>query len=154
MITAAQLRAARGFLDLSRRGLASASGLAPETIRNIEERRVAAKAATVEKITLTFSRHGLGFFEILTRNPVWGVVLQPPHAPEQDNRSLTAAAHQEQEHMTLAARIAKAIAATIRQRGSCRPRDLAQLGFADAEITEAWNMACALAQVRLEGGDE
>ncbi len=153
-MTPAQLRAARGFLGMSRERLKSASGVSVETIKNLENGRFRPQAETLAKLQLTFTSHGVGFFDVLARYPLWGVVLQPLHASEQDNRPLTEARRETQERMTLAERVAKTIAATIRQQGHCRPDDLQNHGFTDAEIGKVWPMAYALAHVELDGDDE
>lgn len=150
MMTPAQLRAARGFLDLSREQLAEASGVSAETIRNIEVGRFRPEAETANKLRLTFMREGVGFFDVLTHFPLWGVVFQKPHAVEQDNRPMTEGERATQEHLSLADRMAAAIAATIRRRGHCRPCDLEGQGFTTDEIASAWLMASPLAQVALD----
>jgi len=57
MITAAQLRAARGLLDWTRSELAKASGLSAETIKNIEHGVYAPQESTIAAIVNAFSDH-------------------------------------------------------------------------------------------------
>jgi transcriptional regulator with XRE-family HTH domain len=149
MITPAQLRAARGLLGWSREQLKAASSVSVETIKNIEHGRFQPKPDTAGKICLTFVNHGVGFFDVLARHPLWGVVLQPPQTSAQDNRQLTEAAYATQEHLTLAERMATEIAELIRRHGHCRPGDLEALGFTRDEIGSAWLFASALADVQL-----
>ena len=63
MITAAQLRAARGLLDWTRADLAKASGLSPETIKNIEHGIFKPTEATTLSIVNTFAVHNVEFTE-------------------------------------------------------------------------------------------
>jgi hypothetical protein len=72
------------------------------------------------------------------------VFLRQP--AENDNDS-AAADQQAAEALALANRMADAIAATIRKRGQCRPRDLEAKGFTREEIGQAWALAAALAAV-------
>jgi len=73
-IAPAQLRAARSLLDWSRKALATASGLSPETIKNIEHGTFFPQDATVERLTRTFSNHGVEFVrhESIVRIPAGG----------------------------------------------------------------------------------
>lgn len=73
-IAPAQLRAARSLLDWSRKDLASASGVSPETIKNIEHGVFNPQDATLKSLFETFARHGVEFFSITALNLV-GVVL-------------------------------------------------------------------------------
>ncbi len=61
MITPAQLRAARAFLDWTRTECGHALGVSSETIRNIENGRCKPALATVEKVRQGFARHGVRF---------------------------------------------------------------------------------------------
>jgi len=61
MISAAQLRAARGLLDWTRSELAKASGLSAETIKNIEHGVYAPQESTIAAISKTFSDHNVEF---------------------------------------------------------------------------------------------
>ncbi len=45
--------------------------------------------------------------------------------------------------------MARTVAEYLRQRGGCRPDDLLNSGFSTDEVKRYWNMACALAEVRL-----
>lgn len=63
MISAAQLRAARGLLDWTRSELAKASGLSAETIKNIEHGIYAPQESTVNAIISTFAEHEVEFIE-------------------------------------------------------------------------------------------
>jgi transcriptional regulator with XRE-family HTH domain len=63
MITAAQLRAARGLMDWTRAELAKASGLSPETIKNIEHGIFKPTEATTQAISNTFAVHNVEFTE-------------------------------------------------------------------------------------------
>jgi len=145
MIAPAQLRAARALLDWSRAECGTAAGVSPETIKNIEIERFLPTAESVQKIRVTFANHGVGFFDTLGQHKVWGVFLRQP--AENDNDS-AAADRQAKQALALAGRMADAIAATIRERGQCRPRDLEAKGFTRQEIADAWAMASALAAVQ------
>ncbi len=74
MITAAQLRAARGLLDWSRSDLSKASGVSPETIKNIEHGTFRPQETTEDAIVRAFSSRGVEFTEnegvILRRDSV------------------------------------------------------------------------------------
>lgn len=63
MITAAQLRAARGLLDWSRGDLAKAAKVSQETIKNIEHGVFRPQDATEEAIIRAFALHDVKFFE-------------------------------------------------------------------------------------------
>jgi DNA-binding XRE family transcriptional regulator len=144
MITPAQLRAARALLDWSRADCGTASGVSPETIKNIEKERFQPAVETLRKLTLTFAGCGIGFFDRIGGRNVWGLFLQQP--AENDNDPAAADA-QAKEALALAGRMADAIAATIRSRGQCRPRDLQAMGFTREQIAEGWALASALAAV-------
>jgi transcriptional regulator with XRE-family HTH domain len=60
MITALQIKAARGLLEWSQENLAAIARLSPATIRKIE-RGLSAKKATLDRIRDTFQRHGVEF---------------------------------------------------------------------------------------------
>ena len=141
MIAPAQLRAARALLDWSRADCAAASDVSPETIKNIEKERFVTGPDTFQKLRVTFCGRGIGFFEILGAHRVWGVFLRQP--AENDNDPAGAEQH-EAKAIDLASRMAEAIAATIRKRGQCRPRDLEAKGFTRQEIAECWPLASAL----------
>lgn len=61
MIKPAQLRAARGLLNWSRKELAHVAGIAPETVKNIEEGRFRPQEATTEAIIRAFREHRVEF---------------------------------------------------------------------------------------------
>jgi len=61
IITAAQLRAARGLLDWTRSELAKASGLSAETIKNIEHGVYAPQESTIASIVDCFSENNVEF---------------------------------------------------------------------------------------------
>ncbi|MDD2324816.1 MAG: helix-turn-helix domain-containing protein [Alphaproteobacteria bacterium] len=63
MITAAQLRAARGLLDWTRSELAKASGLSAETIKNIEHGVYAPQESTIAAIVNCFAQNNVEFME-------------------------------------------------------------------------------------------
>jgi len=63
MITAAQLRAARGLLDWTRSDLAKAAAVSPETIKNIEHGTFRPQENTADAITRAFAVHGVEFTE-------------------------------------------------------------------------------------------
>lgn len=61
MISAAQLRAARGLLDWTRSELAKASGLSAETIKNIERGIYMPQESTINAIVNAFGEYGVCF---------------------------------------------------------------------------------------------
>ncbi|MDE2029920.1 MAG: helix-turn-helix transcriptional regulator [Alphaproteobacteria bacterium] len=61
MITAAQLRAARGLMDWTRSDLAKAANVSPETIKNIEHGTFRPQETTAEAIVKAFALHGVEF---------------------------------------------------------------------------------------------
>ena len=61
MITAAQLRAARGLLDWSRSDLSKASNISPETIKNIEHGTFKPQEMTADAIVKAFAINGVVF---------------------------------------------------------------------------------------------
>jgi DNA-binding XRE family transcriptional regulator len=61
MITAAQLRAARGLIDWTRNELAKAANISPETVKNIEHGIFRPQEQTAEAIVRTFAAHGVEF---------------------------------------------------------------------------------------------
>ncbi len=63
MLTAGQLRAARGLLDWTRAELAKAAGVSPETIKNIEHGTFKPQEATAAAIEKAFGNHGVEFAE-------------------------------------------------------------------------------------------
>src|SRR5580698_7491597 len=63
MITAAQLRAARGLLDWTRADLAKAANISPETVKNIEHGTFKPQENTAEAIVRAFAVHDVAFTE-------------------------------------------------------------------------------------------
>jgi DNA-binding XRE family transcriptional regulator len=63
MITAAQLRAARGLVDWTRNELAKAANVSPETVKNIEHGIFRPQEETADRIVKTFAAHGVEFTE-------------------------------------------------------------------------------------------
>jgi DNA-binding XRE family transcriptional regulator len=63
MITAAQLRAARGLLDWTRADLAKAANISPETVKNIEHGTFKPQENTAEAIVRAFGAHDVHFTE-------------------------------------------------------------------------------------------
>jgi DNA-binding XRE family transcriptional regulator len=63
MITAAQLRAARGLLDWTRADLAKAANISPETVKNIEHGTFRPQENTAEAIVKAFGAHDVKFTE-------------------------------------------------------------------------------------------
>ncbi len=63
MITASQLRAARGLLDWSRSDLSKASSISQETIKNIEHGTFRPQETTESAIIRAFALHGVEFTE-------------------------------------------------------------------------------------------
>src|ERR1700733_6155402 len=63
MITAAQLRAARGLLDWTRNELAEAAKVSPETIKNIEHGVFRPQEQTAEAIIRAFAMQHVEFTE-------------------------------------------------------------------------------------------
>lgn len=63
MITAAQLRAARGLLDWTRTDLAKAASVSPETIKNIEHGTFRPQESTADAIVRAFQAHDVCFIE-------------------------------------------------------------------------------------------
>lgn len=61
MITAAQLRAARGLVDWTRNELAKAANISPETVKNIEHGIFRPQEETAERIIRTFAAQGVEF---------------------------------------------------------------------------------------------
>jgi DNA-binding XRE family transcriptional regulator len=61
MITAAQLRAARGLVDWTRNELAKAANISPETVKNIEHGIFRPQEQTADAIVKTFAAHGVEF---------------------------------------------------------------------------------------------
>jgi predicted transcriptional regulator len=71
-MTPAQLRAASALLDWSRNDLQRASGISPETIKNIECGKFNPTGNTVEKIIRCFADHGV---EFMGHKQIQGVML-------------------------------------------------------------------------------
>lgn len=63
MITAAQLRAARGLLDWTRTELAKAANISPETVKNIEHGTFRPQETTAEAIVRAFAAYDVQFTE-------------------------------------------------------------------------------------------
>ncbi len=63
MITAAQLRAARGLLDWTRADLAKAANISPETVKNIEHGTFRPQENTADAIVKAFGAHDVKFTE-------------------------------------------------------------------------------------------
>lgn len=63
MITAAQLRAARGLLDWTRADLAEAAKISPETVKNIEHGTFRPQEGTADAIVKAFAIHDVEFTE-------------------------------------------------------------------------------------------
>src|SRR5271154_50774 len=61
MITAAQLRAARGLLDWTRTDLAKAANISPETVKNIEHGTFRPQEQTADAIVKAFGAHDVEF---------------------------------------------------------------------------------------------
>ncbi len=61
IITAAQLRAARGLLDWTRTDLAKAANISPETVKNIEHGTFRPQEQTAEAIVRCFAAHDVVF---------------------------------------------------------------------------------------------
>src|SRR5690348_13105319 len=61
MLTAAQLRAARGLLDWTRADLAKAANISPETVKNIEHGTFRPQENTAEAIVKSFLVHDVEF---------------------------------------------------------------------------------------------
>jgi len=79
MLTAAQIRAARGFLDWKQSDLAKASGIAEVTIKKIERGGIDPRASTLDALQRAFEKAGLVFLEPGdTRDGGAGVRLKKP----------------------------------------------------------------------------
>jgi transcriptional regulator with XRE-family HTH domain len=152
MIKPAQLRAARGLIGWTREQLRDASGVSVETIKNIEHGRFKPTSETAGKIRLTFIDEGVGFFGVLARHPIFGVVLQPLDVTPQDHTTEASSTKQERHRLIL--RMAVVIAESIREYGQCSPSELEDKGFTREEIAAAWSFASALADVELMEPDE
>lgn len=63
MMTANQIRAARGLLNWQKNELAAAAGLSQNTITNIESERFRPQTGTLEAIRGIFERHGVEFLD-------------------------------------------------------------------------------------------
>src|ERR1700722_16512211 len=61
MITAAQLRAARGLLDWTRADLAKAANISPETVKNIEHGTFRPQENTADAIVKAFGSYDVVF---------------------------------------------------------------------------------------------
>jgi len=60
-----QLRAARGLLHWSRSQCASAVGISPETIKNIEYGSYSPQSSTCQNILRTFAENGVEFLNLI-----------------------------------------------------------------------------------------
>lgn len=128
MLTPSQLRAARGFLDWSRKKCARVTGVSAETIRNIEQERYIPSPATLEKIANGFSGYGVEFFGMK------GLAMK-------DGAPSSKGALQVE-------RMAAAIADVLKAKGECAPSDLLERSFSSDDLDAHWRLAYALAQVR------
>jgi predicted transcriptional regulator len=63
MLTAAQIRAARAFLDWKQSDLAKASGVAEVTIKKIERGGIDPRSSTLEALQRAFEKAGVVFLE-------------------------------------------------------------------------------------------
>jgi predicted transcriptional regulator len=79
-MTPAQLRAARSLLDWTRIDLARASGLSPETIRNIEHGNFRPQEQTLRNLFETLSNYGVEFFSTSSQNVVGVALVSPKEA--------------------------------------------------------------------------
>jgi DNA-binding XRE family transcriptional regulator len=61
LITAAQIRAARGLLNWSQSHLAQEAGIARRTVNAAETETAETKAETIDKITRVFRSNGIRF---------------------------------------------------------------------------------------------
>jgi len=83
-ITSRQIAAARELLDINQAELAQAIGMFPNYLSQIENRKVKARAATLDKIRAELERRGIEFINGR------GVILKKPapeNATEQDGAS-------------------------------------------------------------------
>jgi len=64
LLTAQQVRAARGLLGWSRRELALVSRVSESTIKGIELGRTDAKGSTLRRLYNTFVAHSIAFFTV------------------------------------------------------------------------------------------
>lgn len=74
--TAAQIRAARGFLGWSQERLALASGVSRSTVEGFEQGRQAAKEETIVRLAEACERRGIVF----SKEPHQTVALHPEKA--------------------------------------------------------------------------
>jgi transcriptional regulator with XRE-family HTH domain len=63
MITARQIRAARGLLDWTQAQLAGAAGLSEVAVKNLERGRTDPRASTLAAIQQAFDRAGVVFLD-------------------------------------------------------------------------------------------
>jgi transcriptional regulator with XRE-family HTH domain len=127
-MTPAQLRAARGLLDWSRRELNAASGVSVDTLKNIETVKFTPQETTAEKLLITLAAHGV---ELIGSRYVQGVVMVL------------------KDKVSVAERMATAVTKIMREQGGCLPKNLLTKGFTDEEIDRHWAMANALAKIEL-----
>ncbi len=76
MITPVQIRAARALLNLSQDELAEASGLARQSIKNIERGVTDPRLSTAMTIKTTLEKAGVQFLEVGTEALGAGVALK------------------------------------------------------------------------------
>ena len=95
MISPEQLRAVRGYLDLTREEMALAAGVAPETVKNIESGRHRPRDETEAAILAIILKNGLELVD--------GGVKRIPSCPH------CGKAMSEREHKAIAEKIAQQI---------------------------------------------
>ncbi len=78
MITAAQIRAARAFLDWSQSDLARETGVARRTIISLETETAATTPETMEKLIAVFKANGVRF---VSEGRELGVMVRPRRKP-------------------------------------------------------------------------
>jgi hypothetical protein len=125
-MTPAQLHAARGLLNRSRRELNAASGVSVDTLNNIETGKFIPQETTAEKLLITLAAHGV---ELIGSRYVQGVVMVL------------------KDKIAVAERMATMVVEIMTGEGSCLPKDLLARGFTKEEIHRHWAMAKALSQL-------
>jgi transcriptional regulator with XRE-family HTH domain len=73
MLSARQIRAARGLLGWSRRELAMVAGISQGTIKAIEQGATDVRLSTLRKLAQTFTAHEV---EFVTEGPWSGVMIK------------------------------------------------------------------------------
>ena len=86
MITAEQLRAARGLLNWGRAECAKAAHVSPETIKNIECDAFTPQQATIDNLVQAFGSHGVEFFGLPSVN-IAGVLFVGPRTQKPEERA-------------------------------------------------------------------